>query len=208
MTNPKPLEAELLTFPPREQWAVWGLFLKAFKVVTDQVDQVDKALKAEAPVSLPEFEILHILKNNSGRMRLIDLATGTLLSQSRISRQVDALQAKGFLVREVSEADRRATYAVLTPEGLRTYELASQPFLRAYNKHFADLVGEHSEAFGTMLGALMNQESLSPGASLFLNNLKTATPANSDARPVQGGVLPPAREYRSELRLPVEGFAS
>lgn len=205
MTNPKPLEAELLTFPPREQWAVWGLFLKAFKVVTDQVD---KALKAEAPVSLPEFEILHILKNNSGRMRLIDLATGTLLSQSRISRQVDALQAKGFLVREVSEADRRATYAVLTPEGLRTYELASQPFLRAYNKHFAALVGEHSEAFGTMLGALMNQEALSPGASLFLTNLKTATPANSDARPAQSGVMAPAREYRSELRLPVEGFAS
>lgn len=205
MTNPNPLEAERLTFPPREQWAVWGLFLKAFKVVTDQVD---KALKAEAPVSLPEFEILHILKVNGGRMRLIDLATGTLLSQSRISRQVDALQAKGFLVREVSEADRRATYAVMTPEGLQTYDLASQPFLRAYNKHFAALIGQHGEAFGTVLGALMNQEALSPGANLFLDSLRAAAPANSDARPAAGNVSTPVRDYRSDLRLPVEGFAS
>ncbi|WP_091743118.1 MarR family winged helix-turn-helix transcriptional regulator [Phenylobacterium immobile] len=198
-------DAPALEFPPREQWMVWGLFLKAFKVVTDQVD---KALKAEAPVSLPEFEILHILKNNDGRMRLIDLATGTLLSQSRISRQVDALQAKGFLVREVSEADRRATYAVLTPEGVRTYDLASQPFLRAYYKHFADLIGENAQAFGTILGPLMNQEKLPSGSSLFIDALRAgAIQAHSDARPAASPAASPSRE-RAEPRMPMEGFAS
>jgi DNA-binding MarR family transcriptional regulator len=206
MTMSKPLDPPNLEFPPRDQWQVWGLFLKAFKVVTDQVD---KALKADAPVSLPEFEILHILNNNDGRMRLIDLATGTLLSQSRISRQVDALQAKGFLVREVSEADRRATYAVLTPEGVRTYDLARQPFLRAYYKHFSDLIGEHSEAFGTILSALMNQEKLPTGSSLFIDTLRaSATQTYSDVRPAPAATNAPVREHRAEPRLPVEGFAS
>lgn len=184
---------------------VWGLFLRAYKVVTDQVD---KALKAEAPVSLPEFEILHILTNNNGRMRLIDLATGTLLSQSRISRQVDALQAKGLLVREISEADRRATYAVLTPDGVQTYDAARQPFLKAYYKHFADLIGDQSQAFGTVLNALMTQEQLPSGMSLFIDAMRAANAQpQPPAQPARAANEP--REYRQEgHRLPVEGFAS
>jgi DNA-binding MarR family transcriptional regulator len=168
-------------------------------------DQVDKALKAEAPVSLPEFEILHILHNNDGRMRLIDLATGTLLSQSRISRQVDALQAKGFLVREISEADRRATYAVLTPEGVQTYDAARQPFLRAYYKHFSDLIGDQTPAFGTVLSALMNQEQLPSGMSLFIDAMRAANAPAANAPAVTA--RPANAPQRTEQRLPVEGFA-
>ena len=77
----------------------WVLFLKAYKSV---VDRVDRELRRGSPISLAEFEILHMVTVAHGRIRFIDLAKVTLLSQSRISRQIDSLQQKGFLFREVN----------------------------------------------------------------------------------------------------------
>ena len=123
--------------PTLEEWGLWIYFLKAYKVV---VDGIDKELRDEAPVSLAEFELLHLLRIADGRMRFIDLANITLLSQSRISRQVDALQSKGYLIREITASDRRATYAILTPEGQRVHAKAIGPFTLALRSDFINLV--------------------------------------------------------------------
>lgn len=148
MKKPKPFE-----FPPADKWITWVLFLKAYKAV---VERVDKELRKGSPLSLAEFEILHMVSIADGRIRFIDLAKVTLLSQSRISRQIDSLQQKGFLLREVTDADRRATYAVMTPAGAQAYDDALQPFLRSYHLDFAELIGdEQAPQFTQVLDVLL-----------------------------------------------------
>jgi DNA-binding MarR family transcriptional regulator len=99
------IEYDNIAFNEEERHA-WSYFLKAYKVATEGVD---KSLRENSPLSLAEFEILHKVGLTGGRIRFIDLARITLLSQSRISRQIDALQAKGFLRREITASDNRAT---------------------------------------------------------------------------------------------------
>jgi DNA-binding MarR family transcriptional regulator len=115
----------------------WSYFLKAYKVV---VDTVDKEVRADAPVSLAEYELLLCVKRAGDRIRFIDLANLTLLSQSRISRQIDTLQAKGFLYREITDTDRRATFAVLTQAGKDAVDQGGVVLVRALHTHFLDRV--------------------------------------------------------------------
>jgi DNA-binding MarR family transcriptional regulator len=149
------IEYDNIAFNEEERHA-WSYFLKAYKVATEGVD---KSLRENSPLSLAEFEILHKVGLTGGRIRFIDLARITLLSQSRISRQIDALQAKGFLRREITASDNRATFAVITTEGERALEAAMEPFARAYHRHFLDIIPKgRLSSFSSVLRLLMQNE--------------------------------------------------
>ena len=101
---------------------------------------------------------MYIVNDAGGRIRFIDLARISNLSQSCISRQVDSLQARGFLNREVTDSDRRATFAVLTAAGKAAFDQAEQPFLAAYYTEFRDLIPEADvESFRRVLGLLLRE---------------------------------------------------
>lgn len=122
-----------------ERRRAWSYFLKAYKVV---VDAVDTGVRSGAPISLAEYELLLHVKRAGDRIRFIDLANLTLLSQSRISRQIDSLQERGLLNREITDSDRRATYAVMTPAGQIALDQAGEAFVGAFHRHFLDLIPE------------------------------------------------------------------
>jgi DNA-binding MarR family transcriptional regulator len=172
--------------PTLEEWGLWIYFLKAYKVV---VDGIDKELRDEAPVSLAEFELLHLLRIADGRMRFIDLANITLLSQSRISRQVDALQSKGYLIREITASDRRATYAILTPEGERVHSRAIGPFTKALRSDFVDLVPKSKRPLlSELLKALLQTPDFREKAAEILRQARIVNSKSSSkaARPSIG----------------------
>lgn len=163
-------------FPPQDEWRIWMYFLKAYKAV---VERVDKDLRAASHLTLAEFELLHLVIRAHGRIRFIDLARVTLLSQSRISRQIDALQAKGFLYREITASDRRATFAVLTPAGREAYDGAFQPFLQAYHEEFAGLIPAGDlKPFGEVLLSLLKEPDYSARVTAVMDAARAAnTPA-------------------------------
>jgi DNA-binding MarR family transcriptional regulator len=149
------IEYDNIAFNEEERHA-WSYFLKAYKVATEGVD---KSLRENSALSLAEFEILHKVGLTGGRIRFIDLARITLLSQSRISRQIDALQAKGFLRREITASDNRATFAAITTEGQRALEAAMEPFAQAYHRHFLDIIPKgRLSSFSGVLRLLMQNE--------------------------------------------------
>ncbi len=113
------------------------LFLHAYKVV---IDRVDKELRATSPLSVTEFEVLSHLDRAGGRLRFITLAHQVKLSQSRVSRQVDSLDRKGYVRRDITNQNRRATFAVMTELGQSVYNAAEQPFQQAWRSHFLDQV--------------------------------------------------------------------
>lgn len=126
---------------PSAHRRLFNSFIKSYKVV---VEAVDKDLRDGDLLSLAEYEILALVDNAGGRIRFKDLANMTLLSQSRISRQVDALQAKGFLRREITDTDRRATYALLTPQGRVALEPTADAVVRALEVHFYNRIPKPS----------------------------------------------------------------
>ena len=68
------------------------------------------------------------------------------------------MQHKGLLYRETIESQPRATYAVLTEEGVRIYDEAMQPFLKTYYQHFLDLLEPQDvEDFTRVMAKLVAQ---------------------------------------------------
>lgn len=136
-----------------EKMVSWTFFLKAYKVV---VEDIDRGMRTAAGVTLAEYEILFGLREAGGRLRFIEMSRSTLLSQSRISRLVDGLQTKGYVKREITDSDRRATFAILTPKGMTAFQSAHEAVLAGMHDHFFDLIpaGELA-AFTKVLGSLL-----------------------------------------------------
>ena len=96
--------------PP--ELAAWRGLLRSHAAV---VRDLDAELRAGHDLSLHEYEVLLTLAGApEGRMRMSDLATAVVLSQSGLTRLVDRLVRDGFVVRRRCDGDRRGLNAELT----------------------------------------------------------------------------------------------
>ena len=79
---------------------------------------IEAQLKRDAGLTFFEYHVLAMLSEATDRTRLLsDLAQWTSSSLSRLSHVVTRLEKQGWVRREMSTEDRRATNAVLTDEG-------------------------------------------------------------------------------------------
>ena len=69
-----------------------------------------------------------------------DLASLTLLSRSRLSHQIDRMEAAGLVSREVCLDDRRGQLAVLTDAGMKALVAAAPDHVEGVRKHFVDVL--------------------------------------------------------------------
>lgn len=81
-------------------------------------DQLDRDLSAVAHISLSEFEVLRLLRDSQGALRMSDLAERAHASRSGLTRRVDRLERGGLVRREKVDGDRRGLQAVLTTDGV------------------------------------------------------------------------------------------
>jgi DNA-binding MarR family transcriptional regulator len=97
--------------------AVWRGF---FRVHSRLVRELDRELETKHGLPLTQFEVLtHLAKTPDGRMRMSELASTVLLSQSGVTRLVDRLERDGLVAREPCPDDRRGLHARITDEGRR-----------------------------------------------------------------------------------------
>jgi DNA-binding MarR family transcriptional regulator len=172
-----PPAARSLEFPSAEPYVTWGYFLKAYKNV---VEAIDRYMQSEAPVSLAEFEIMLHVRDAYGRIRFIDLAKIMALSQSRISRQIDALHSKGYIFREVTDSDRRATFAVLTNLGETAYQKALPAFLESFEENFSRLIpAKHMPVFRQCLKALLQDDSFTDSVAAIMAKTRSQNSKNA-----------------------------
>jgi DNA-binding MarR family transcriptional regulator len=137
-------------------WTAWQGFLRAYKVVKDRLDT---ALREAVPLSLTEFDVLYCVNAAGGRMRYIDLSKAVFLSQSRVSRQIVSLEEKGYLTREATDMDRRATFAVLTSAGRKILQDAEEPLRQAWHKHFLHHIPPTElKTFSRIMASLLEQQ--------------------------------------------------
>jgi DNA-binding MarR family transcriptional regulator len=107
-----------------------------------------------------DYEILVELSESPGhRLRMTELACRTAQSRSRLSHQVNRMEARGLVRRDACDGDRRGTFAVITPRGMAVIERVAPHHVESVRRHFIDHVpagqlGAFAKTFRPLLEAL------------------------------------------------------
>jgi DNA-binding MarR family transcriptional regulator len=128
-----PVNTSSLTRP---ELAAWRGLLRAY---TALVHELDVELREACDLSLHEYEVLLLLSEAPAqRMRMSDVASAVLLSQSGLTRLVDRLTRSGSVERTRCEEDRRGLNAQLTEAGRARLEQARPTHLHGVRARFLD----------------------------------------------------------------------
>jgi len=94
-------------------------------------DRLTAELEAEHGISLRAFEVLLYLAvfAPEGRLRMTELTEQAPLSQSRVSRLVAELEARGLVQRSPAETDGRGVSVSITPKGITKFKEAQETHL-------------------------------------------------------------------------------
>jgi MarR family 2-MHQ and catechol resistance regulon transcriptional repressor len=96
-------------------------------------------LEAEHGLTINGYEaLLHLARAEEGRLKRVELARRLVLTASGVTRLLDGLEDAGYVERDSCATDRRVTYAVLTEDGRRKLEEASESHLSAVRSFFEE----------------------------------------------------------------------
>jgi DNA-binding MarR family transcriptional regulator len=123
------------TLTPTEEMA-WRA-LNRIMVALPRV--LDSDLIRATGLTLNEYATLMFLSEApDSELRMADLAAATALSASRITRLVDSLQSRNFVMKRPSAEDGRGNIARLTPQGLAKLESAYPDHLSSARRRVID----------------------------------------------------------------------
>ncbi len=127
--------------PPDIKFKAWYASLQASM---RSLDRIEREVEQETGIPLSWYEVLiYLAKCDDGeRRRMSDLAESLLVSRGGATRIIARMEEEGLVRREIPPENRRVTYAVLTPKGLKTAERVRPVHEAAVRRHFTDAFGE------------------------------------------------------------------
>ena len=123
-------------------------------------DQVEAQMRKDHGLTMARYDVLATLINAGGRLRLSDLASSILLSQSGVSKLLDRMERSGLVHRDPDPSDGRAAFAAITSAGR---SLAEEARL------------EHHELLQRMFGNALEPKDLND-LDRIMARLRTALP--------------------------------
>ncbi|RKN09342.1 MarR family winged helix-turn-helix transcriptional regulator [Streptomyces radicis] len=115
----------------------WRTHLEVSKLLTHRLERDLQPFG----LTMNDYEILVILsESDERRMRMSDLAAGTLQSKSRLSHQITRMERAGLVRREDCDSDKRGLFAVLTERGWETMREVAPHHVASVRRHFVDLL--------------------------------------------------------------------
>lgn len=140
----------------RDQQRAWRAYLVGTTLL---MDRLDRELREQHRVSLPEYEILVRLAEADGnRMRMATLADSVSHSRSRVTHTVTRMETAGLVVRDACLSDGRGVEAVLTDQGREALENAAPTHVAGVRRFLIDLVDEEDfEAVGRVFDAVADR---------------------------------------------------
>jgi MarR family 2-MHQ and catechol resistance regulon transcriptional repressor len=124
---------------------LWVVLARSYAAVARTVEKDI----ARHGLTTTEFGILEAL-HHKGPLLLGEIQRKVLVTSGGITYLVDRLVAKGLVTREPSPDDRRARYAVLTPEGARLIDSIFPPHAELLTSAMRTLTAEE-QAMATAL---------------------------------------------------------
>jgi DNA-binding MarR family transcriptional regulator len=115
---------------------LWGLFLEVHAGIGRRLA---RELRAEVDIPDPWLEVLLRIGRTPGQaVRMTDLANQVLFSSGGFTKLADRMEDAGLIRREPCPTDRRATFAVLTPQGRAVLDRALAVHLPGLQRHLCD----------------------------------------------------------------------
>ena len=120
--------------------AAWRAWLDMYRLL---LPALDRQLQSESKASFTDYEVLvHLSEAPGRRLRMSELADRTLSTRSAITRTVDRLVARQWVVRVRCEDDQRGFYADLTDHGAEVLEDIAPGHVDAVRAYLIDLLTE------------------------------------------------------------------
>ena len=137
----------------QQQQRSWRAFLVGTTLL---MDRLDRDLREQHRLSLPEYEILVRLSEAEGnRMRMAMLADSVSHSRSRVTHTVNRMETAGLVARDACLSDGRGVEAVLTDKGRTALEEAAVTHVAGVRRLLVDLVADEDfEAVGRVFNAV------------------------------------------------------
>ena len=143
---------------PAQTERLMDLLHGLMKVVRPSDDML--ALLLQLELTLPQ--ILSLSRLRRGPETISSLAAGLHLTPSAVSRLVDQIVAKGLVLREEGEADRRCKTLNLSPHGRRTIEqldgAREADFARLFTGLAPDLRNDFEAVLRRVVAAVQQQQ--------------------------------------------------
>jgi DNA-binding MarR family transcriptional regulator len=152
MTGPSP-EVPWLTEDEQHAW-------RAYLVGTTLLmDRLDRDLRDNHDLSLPEYEILvRLAEAADRRMRMAVLADSLSHSRSRVTHTVSRMEKAGLVTRDPCLADGRGVEAVLTERGYAVLAEAAETHVRGVRELLVDLASpDEFAAVGRVFDAVTDK---------------------------------------------------
>jgi DNA-binding MarR family transcriptional regulator len=117
----------------------WLAWYAQVSMHTRLLEELGAEMERRTGLPATWFEVLVNLKK--GRVRMNELADALFLSRGGATRLVGRMEEAGLVTRETPPDDRRATFAVITDEGMKAIERAIPVHLELVEEAF----GRHLE---------------------------------------------------------------
>jgi DNA-binding MarR family transcriptional regulator len=136
-----------------EQQHIWRAFLGGTTVL---MDRLDRDLRTQHGLSMPEYEILVRLSEAPGRsIRMAELADAVSHSRSRVTHTIARLEREGIVMRGQCSDDGRGVSAVLTEHGFEVLSQAAHTHVRGVNDYLIqNAAPEDLEALGRIMASV------------------------------------------------------
>ena len=119
---------------PKELKA-WRAYIQTSRRVWDAME-IDLAAH---DLSLSDYEILVLLSEAPDRqIRMSELAESALISKSRLSHRIKAMEKAGWVSRKVCAEDKRGFFAVMTEKGWKAIVKAAPDHVESIRSRFLD----------------------------------------------------------------------
>jgi len=126
-----------------QQWA-WRAFINGSTLL---LDRLDRDLREQFDLSLPEYEILVRLSEAPHRsMRMAVLAASVSHSRSRVTHTIARMEGKGLVDRRACPTDGRGVIAALTDRGWETLVAAAPLHVAGVREHLVELASDEDLA--------------------------------------------------------------
>ena len=136
-----------------QQQRSWRAYLVGTTLL---MDRLDRELREQHDLSLPEYEILvRLSEADDHRLRMAQLADSLSHSRSRVTHTVGRMEQAGLVARDACVSDGRGVEAVLTATGRRALEAAAPTHVAGVRRLLVDLVHDQDfEAVGRVFDAV------------------------------------------------------
>ena len=118
---------------------------------------IESDLEAAGTIPLTWYDVLLELNGAGGRLRMQELGERVVLSRTRVSRLVDALERRGLVAREPDDTDGRVTHAAITADGKKVLRATAPAYRNGIQEHFTQhLTDEEQQVIATALSRVVD----------------------------------------------------